>query len=127
MFLPNLSIICEPVRKLTCKNTSLIWQSEQKIAFKIKQLVPASPALQFYHVTKEVTIQCDASSSELGAVLMQDGLPIASSKSTSNNRKKLCTEKECFAIAFAYTKFDQYIYIYTINLWTAAVSLFESS
>ena len=33
-------------------------------------------ALQFYNVTKEVTIQRDASSPGLGAVLKQDGYPI---------------------------------------------------
>ena len=40
-------------------------------------MVTAAPALQFYDVTKEVAIQCDGSSSGLGAVQMQDGHPIA--------------------------------------------------
>ena len=77
-FLPNLSIICEPLRKLTCKGASWTWQLKQELARKkIKQLVTAVPFLQFYNITKEVTIQYDASSSGLGRVLMQDGHPTA--------------------------------------------------
>ena len=67
---------------------------------KIKQLATAAPALQFY-VTKEITIQCDASSSGLGAVLMQDGHPRAytSKALTATERNYAQNEKE-------------YIYIY---------------
>ena len=65
-FLPNLSTICEPLRVLSCKDASWMWQSEQEAEFKnIKQLVIAAPVLQFYDVTKEVTIQCDAGSLSL--------------------------------------------------------------
>ena len=78
---------------------------------KIKQLVTAAPVFQFYDVNK-VTIQCDASSSGLGAVLMQDGHPItyASKALTTTKRNYAQTEKECLAIVFACTKFDQHIY-----------------
>ena len=78
---------------------------------KIKQLVTAAPVFQFYDVNK-VTIQCDASSSGLGAVLMQDGHPItyASKALTTTKRNYTQTEKECLAIVFACTKFDQHIY-----------------
>ena len=44
-FLPNLSTICEPLRLLS--------------------FIIAAPVLQFYDVTKEVTIQCDAGSLSL--------------------------------------------------------------
>ena len=43
---------------------------------KIKHVVTTVLTLQFYNVTKEVTIQRDASSPGLGAVLKQDGHPI---------------------------------------------------
>ena len=70
-FFPNVSNICEPLRKLSCKDASWTWQSKQEVAFKIiKQLVTAVPVLQFHDVTKEVTIQCDTSSSWFGPVLM---------------------------------------------------------
>ena len=71
-FLPNLSTNCEPLHKLSCKDALKMCQSEQEAAFKkVKQLVTAAPIVKFY-IFKDITIQCDASSSGLGAVLMQD-------------------------------------------------------
>ena len=87
-----------------------MWQSEQEAVFKrIKQLVTATPILQFYNVTKKVTIHCDASSSGLRAVLMQDGHQIGYDLKaiTTTERYHAQIEKECSAIVFAYTKFDQ--------------------
>ena len=118
-FLPNLSIICEPLRKLSCKGASWRWKSEQEAAFKkLKQLVTAAPVLQFYDVTKEVTIQCDASNSGFGAVLMQDGHVIgyASKTLTTTEEKYAQIEKESLAIVFACTKLDHYIYIIYIYI-----------
>ena len=83
---------------ISCKDASWTWQSEQKAAFKkIKQLVTAAPVLQFYDVNKKVTIQCDASSSGLEAVLMQDGHPItyASKALITTERNYAQIEKEC--------------------------------
>ena len=98
-----------------------MWQSEQEAAFKkIKQLVTATPVHQFYDVNKEVTIQCDASSSGLGAVLTQDGHPIASASKafTATERNYAQIEKECLATVSACTKFDIYIHIYMyIYIW----------
>ena len=81
-------------------------------------------ALQFYNVTKEVTIQRDASSPGLGAVLKQDGYPI------TLERKYAYIKKERLAIVFPSTKFDKYIYktepwlqhIQIINLWKQCTS-----
>ena len=103
-FLPNLSTICQPLRKLSCKGASWTWQSEQDAAFKnIKQLVIAESVHQFYDVNKEVTNQSDASSSRLAAVLMQDEHPIAyaSNALTTTERNYVQIEKECWAIVFA--------------------------
>ena len=100
-FLPNISTVSEPLQRLSCKNASWTWQSEQETAFKkTKQLVTAAPVLQFYDVTKEVTTQCDTSSSGLGAVMMQDGHPIASASKalTTTARNYAQIEKECWAL-----------------------------
>ena len=116
-FIPSLSTICEPLLKLSCKDAFWTLLSKQETAFKkIKQLVTAAPVLQFYDLTKEVTIQCDASSSGLGAVLMQDGHPIAyvSKVLTTTERYYAQILKGCLAIKFSSTKFDQYIYVRTM-------------
>ena len=99
----NLSTICQPLRKLSRKGASWTWQSEQDAPFKkIKKLVIAASVFQFYDVNKEVTIQYDASSSGLRAVLMQDEHPIAyaSKALTTTERNYAQIEKECYAIVF---------------------------
>ena len=43
----------------------------------VQKLVTEAPTLAFYNHQEELTIQCDASQTGLGAVLMQNGRPIA--------------------------------------------------
>ncbi|XP_011437820.3 retrovirus-related Pol polyprotein from transposon 297 [Magallana gigas] len=112
-YLPHLSETCEPLRRLTVKDTLWHWESQQENAFKaIKQLVSTEPVLKYYDVNEEVTIQCDASEVGLGATLMQQGQPVAyASKALSQTEQRYAQiEKECLAIVFACEHFDQYIY-----------------
>ena len=71
-----------------------------------------SPVLKYYNVNEEVTIQCDASETDLGAVLMQNGQPIcyASRALTDTETRYAQMEKGLFAIVGSCHKFDQYIY-----------------
>ena len=81
------------MRKLSCKDVTWAWQSEQEAAFKkIKQLVRAASVLQRYDVTKKVRIPCNASSSALGAVRRTSNSLCL--KGTNSNRKQLCTDGE---------------------------------
>ena len=43
----------------------------------LKKAVASTPVLRYYNLADEVTIQCDASQSILGAALMQNGQPVA--------------------------------------------------
>ena len=48
-FLPHLSDVCEPLRRLTDRDSIWDWQSSQEMAFqKIKQLVTEAPVLRYY-------------------------------------------------------------------------------
>ena len=50
------------------------WADEHDKAMdEIRKLVTTAPILEYYDPKKELVIQCDASSSGLGAVLLQDG------------------------------------------------------
>ena len=70
-FLPRLSEVVGPLRHLTEKDAVFDWQSGQDTAFTtIKQLVTTAPALRYYDVTEEVTIQSDASQKGLGATVL---------------------------------------------------------
>ena len=111
-FMPTLSEVSEPLRKLTEKNNLFMWESQQEGAFQtIKNMTSSTPVLKYYDVVSETTIQCDASESGLGATLLQDGQPVAfASRSLSAvERRYAQIEKECLAIVFACTRFNQYL------------------
>jgi ABC-type phosphate transport system substrate-binding protein len=68
--------------------------------------------LTYYDVTKDVTIQTDASQSGIGSCLLQNGQVIgyASRSMTDAEKNYAQIEKELLAVLFACEKFNQYIY-----------------
>ena len=112
-FLPRLSDLSEPLRRLTDKDAVWYWLPQHDEAIgSIKKLVTDHPVLRYYDVKEEVTIQCDASEVGLGAALLQKGQPVAyaSRSLTATERRYAQIEKECLAIVFACERFDQYIH-----------------
>ena len=112
-FLPNLSAISEPLRRLIQKDADFEWGSSQQQAFEmIKEIATAERSLAYYDVNKPVVVQCDASTLGLGATLMQDGRPVAyaSISLTKCEQNYAPIELECLAIALACRKCDQFIY-----------------
>ena len=111
-FMPRLSAVCEPLRRLTDKDVMFDWMPHHDEALDtIKQLITQAPVLQYYDVKKEVSIECDSSEAGLGAVLTQEGRPVAyaSRSLTTSERNYAQIEKECLAIVFAAERFEQYI------------------
>ena len=77
-FPPQLSTIAEPLRRLTDKDSTFDWLSQHEHALAgIKALITKAPILRYYDVNKEVTIESDSSDVGLGAVITQEGHPIA--------------------------------------------------
>ena len=77
-FLPNLSDITKPLRECTQKDSEWIWDHAQQDALDtLKKAVSNTPILHYYNLLEEVTLQCDASQFGMGAVLMQNGQPVA--------------------------------------------------
>ena len=112
-FMPRLSDLMMPIRKLMHKDIEWNWGKEQSNALKeIKHVITNAPVLAFFNQNKQLTIQCDASKSGLGAVLLQDGKPLsfASRALTSTEMRYAQIEKEMLAIVFALTKFHQYTF-----------------
>ena len=111
-FVPKLSTIAEPLRRLTHKDSVFEWSEEQDRAVsQIKAVLCSAPVLQYYDVKKETTIECDSSEHGLGAVVTQEGKPVAyaSRTLTSTERNYAQIEKEALAVVFACERFEQYI------------------
>ena len=112
-FLPHLSEITKPLRDLTQSNTLWVWEEAQQSAFtKLKEMVTRTPVLRCCNLQEEVTLQCDASQSGLGAALMQNGQPVAyaSRALTPAETRYAQIEKELLAIVFACDRFDAYVF-----------------
>ena len=112
-FLPHLSDITKPLRDLTQKDIAWTWDHAQQQAFdELKKAVTNTPVLCYYTLQEEVTLQCDASQTGLGAALLQNGQPVAyaSRALTSTEIQYAQIEKELLAIVFACDHFEVYIY-----------------
>ena len=111
-FLPKLSDVSAPFRELTTSPAKFTWARQHDEAFTtIQQLVIQHPLLKFYNEEEEATIQTDASDKGLGAVLLQNGQPVAfASRTLSKTEQRYATiEKECLAIVFGGERFKQYV------------------
>ncbi|XP_063951721.1 uncharacterized protein K02A2.6-like [Lytechinus pictus] len=111
-FLPRLSEVAEPLRRLTDKEAHFEWLEYHDQALgEIKKMLTQAPVLKYFDITQEVTIQCDASEKGLGATLLQNGQPVVFA-SRALSRTEQCyaqIEKECLSIVFACDRFAHYI------------------
>ncbi|XP_015233581.1 PREDICTED: uncharacterized protein LOC107086865 [Cyprinodon variegatus] len=112
-FYDHLSDDCEILRQLTRKENLWEWTDIQEGAFqRLKDKIAQAPVLQYYNKEEELTLQCDASDTGLGAALTQKGKPVAfgSRALTPTEKGYAQIEKECLAIMFGMEKFHQYTY-----------------
>ena len=71
------SHIIAPSTKLTSKNVPFEWKDIHQKAFdKIKMVLSKETLLRYPDFTKEFKIHTDASQSQIGAVIAQEGKPI---------------------------------------------------
>ena len=103
------------------KDSHWQWQPEQATAFrKLKQAISSSPVLKFFDPSRPSVGQADASSTGLGACLLQDGRPVAyASRSLSAAEENYAQiEKEMFGVIFALEKFHHDVYGYKTEVQT---------
>ena len=112
-YLPHLSSVAEPLRRLEHKEAEWCWcPVHDNSVNTIKNLICKAPVLKFYDVKQDVTVECDASQTGLGATLLQEGHPVAfaSRALTPAETRYAQIEKELLAVVFACEKFDTFLY-----------------
>ena len=103
-FVQHFGIIARPIFHLLKKHQQFVWTSDTQQAFDtLKLKLVSAPVLQLPDFTKKFTIDTDACAYGVGAVLQQEGHPIAyMSKPLGPKNRGLSTyEKECMAILMA--------------------------
>ena len=112
-FIEHKAELQGPTSQLTQKDTAFVWDTPQKEAFrKLKDVISSSPVLSYFDNNKPTILNVDASSTGLGAVVMQNGKPIAygSRTLTDSERRYANIEREMLAIAWGVEKFHTYLY-----------------
>ena len=95
-----MSDIAAPLRELIKKNAHFVWEEKHSNAFDdVKKALICPNILRFYDVTKEITLQVDASYGGLGATILQDEGPVA-----------YASKAMTLAIVFGCSRFHQYVY-----------------
>ncbi|VDI06078.1 Hypothetical predicted protein [Mytilus galloprovincialis] len=108
-----MSEVSAPLRQLLEKKTAWHWNKQKQTNFqKLKHMATNSPVLKYFDPKLPLTLSVDASQKGLGAVILQEGKPIAyaSRAMTISQQRYAQIEKETLAIVYGYEKFHQYIF-----------------
>jgi hypothetical protein len=112
-FCKDLATLTRPLRDILKKEAAWCWDEQQRKAMtNLKTVLSSLPVLRLFDVSKPVLVSVDASPVGLGAVLVQDGQPVAFSSTTltATQRRYCQIEKELLAIQFGLLRFRQYVY-----------------
>ena len=111
-FIKNYGILSRPLTNLLKKDVLFHWTPQLQTCFDtLKKALISAPVLALPNFTKAFTVETDASSTGIGAVLSQDSHPVAYlSKALGPKAQALSTyEKECMALILAITKWKPYL------------------
>ena len=111
-FIQGYGVLSRPLSDLLKKNVPFIWTPTHQAAFdSLKKALISAPVLQMPDFSRSFTIETDASNAGIGAVLTQQGHPIAYlSKALGPRARAMSTyENECLAILLAVEKWRSYL------------------
>ena len=119
-YIPNFAKLVAPLTELTRKKhpNKIQWTTDCQTAFDVlKQMLSSNPIVILPDFNLPFTVRCDASSTGLGAVLMQpvgSGVlhPVvyASRKLLDREQRYSTIERECLALVWAVDKFHRYLH-----------------
>ena len=110
-FIKGYGEIAAPMTALLKKN-SFVWSREATKAFEaLKEAMVTPPVLGLPDFNKPFLVECDASGEGIGAVLMQDGKPLAYLSQALKGKNLLLStyEKELLALVLAIQKWRHYL------------------
>jgi hypothetical protein len=111
-FIRHFGLIAKPLTDLLRKDTMFIWTSVHESAFQsLKAALCSAPVLGIPDFSKTFHIETDASGYGVGAVLLQDGHPLAfiSKALAPRNQGLSAYEKEYLAIIMAVEQWRHYL------------------
>ena len=116
-FVPGFSEIAKPLYDLTRKDSKFMFgEKECEALDKLKELLTSSPVLAIYNPTADTELQCDASSTDIRAILIQkqaDGRfrPVSyfSQRTTPQESRYHSFELECLVVVYAIKTFHIYL------------------
>ena len=124
-FIPDLTTISEPLRRLTKKGIPFNFGPDQKPAFQtLKNRLAQAEFLGYFNRECKTKVITDASPVGLGAVLVQEQngenrvISYASRILTDVERRYSQTEKEALGIVWACERFHMYLYGVNFELRT---------
>ena len=111
-FIPNLSTLTAPLRKLLKEDNCFKWYAaHQESFYKIKDSISNEITLAYFDPMKETILQVDASMQGLGAALTQDSKPVAfASKALTDAESRYANiERKFLAVVYGCEKFQTYL------------------
>lgn len=126
-FIPNLTEVSEPLRRLThhdCKDDFTFGLKELRAFNKIKEILSNPVTLGYFDCLAETQVIADASPIGLGAVLIQTQngenriISYANRTLSDVERRYSQTEKEALALVWACERFESYLIGLSFDLVT---------
>jgi hypothetical protein len=112
-FVRDFSSIAAPLHELTKRDVPFPWSDSQEVAFRtLKDKLTHAPLLQLPDFNKVLELECDASGIGLGAVLLQEGKPVAyfSEKLSDASLKYSTYDKELYALVRTLHTWQHYLW-----------------
>ena len=125
-YISHFSILCRPLTQLLKKNVPFIWTPVVDEAFlAIKKALTQAPVLALPDFSKDFVIETDACEKGVGAVLMQQGHPLAFLGRAFGMKNQTLSfyDKECLAILMAIEKWKTYLQHRPFTIYTDHRSL----